>query len=180
MPRQEGHTERYTPSHRFRPRLPRVDTLSAHTRSLLGVGQAARDTADLARHIAAGINTPHEPGERVALARKLRLLALQTLDLIVVNELLAGASFEDVAGWLAMPVADVRARYEAPVRRWRTGEPVTDPTEALTDLTHNYRFDADPVGTAMALDQWFARHADPWDDPRDPDEPGPATLLLES
>lgn len=123
---------------------------------------AARETADYARGLVGDVGTPQLPGERIRNARRLRLLTLSLLDRAVLIEALTGTSWPEIADALALPEDETRRRYEPTVQQWAVELAKQDPS-IYGDLTVGMRHDADPEGTAAALDAWFSRHAEPWD-----------------
>lgn len=63
----------------------------------------------------------------------------------VLAELLAGATWEEVADGYGLTPEEMRRRFEPTLRTWRNGS-----------------LRPDPAGTAAALDFWVERHAEPW------------------
>lgn len=148
-------------------------------RARLAYAVASREVADYARGLVGDTATPMLPGERIRAARRLRVLALSVLDRAVLVELAAGASWANVADALGLPEAEVRRRYQETAARWVSGQ---SPDEADLDLSIYGDFstglhpDSDPEGMAAALDAWYLRHSEPWDERAD----GPVTRALQT
>jgi hypothetical protein len=100
-------------------------------------------------------------GERIKKARRTRLMTLSIVDLAVMAELSEGTSWPVVAAALSLDVEDARRTYEPVWEQWCNGE---FEGADFGDFSLGTRADPDLPGTAAALDSWWVRHADPWDD----------------
>ena len=130
-------------------------------RARVATAASARELADDARaQVARAADGPAV--ELVREWRRLRVEALAGLDCAVILMLLEGASWADVACALGRDEAVVRAQYLPQLHAWTSG---VDAQAVPVDLTARVRNDDDPVTTAHALDQWLARHTDPWEEP---------------
>ena len=110
-------------------------------RARLVLSQALRETADYATTLVPTYTDHHaEFGEHLTAARRLRLSAERVIDAAIAVETENGASVEQIAGWLALPVETVRMRYCA----------VRDRAAAI-----------DPPAVAAGLDAWYARVGGP-------------------
>lgn len=133
-------------------------------RARVAVAEAWRDAADYAtacvpttgdRHIAAG--------EHIALARRLRVLALEVLDRSVMLALADGATWEEVADAYGLDEQTMRVRYGA---AWKAYVDHDDPTPWRPTLDGvevswpSEPSNADPRIVARQLDDWCARHID--------------------
>lgn len=136
-------------------------------RAELCLAQVARDTSDLARGIVGDTLVPMAPGERVRAGLELRIQAQSVVDDIVILEVLSGSTWQEVANEFHLPAAELERRYGAVVELWRAGQPVHDLTKILSgEMVTGSMQDTDPAGTAAAIDQWYARHAEPWEQPQ--------------
>ncbi len=107
------------------------------------------------------------PGERVRAGLELRIQAQSVVDDIVILEVLSGSTWQEVANEFHLPAAELERRYGAIVELWRAGQPVHDLTQILSgEMVTGSMQDTDPAGTAAAIDQWYARHAEPWEQPQ--------------
>lgn len=126
---------------------------------------ALREVADYGRGMVGDVGAAHVPGELIRNARRLRLLALSALDRAVLIEALSGTSWDVIADALVMPVGEVRRRYEETVTLWSQALPTGEVDATIYgDHTTGLRHDHDPEGTAAALDGWYNRHMEPWED----------------
>ncbi|GAA5070289.1 hypothetical protein [Streptomyces similanensis] len=122
--------------------------------------RAARDLSDLARQTVAATAEPASPAERIQQARLLRKMAADVVDLVVLAERLAGASWEEITQALRRrDEATVREEYDESVAEWA----------ALPED----RMEAAAAG-AEALDAWYSRHRED----HDPESSSPVTDLL--
>ena len=138
----------------------------------------ARDISDAARDLVADIATPHAPGELVYRVRhQLRLATIPAVDLAILIEAFDGTPWEVLAEATRLPVDELRARYEPVLDMWRAGVDEAPAGAAVYGpAIPALMADADPVGTAAALDEWVARAHDPRDDA----EAHPVTRALTS
>ena len=133
-------------------------------RAALAVAVSLRDTADHARDLIDDLPTPMPTRDRIRKFRDLRVLALRALDRTVLTELLAGATWDEVADGLCRPVEDVQRMYERTLAMWTIGSIIDhDAATIFGDFTVGLLHDHDPAGTAESIDAWVARHGDPWD-----------------
>lgn len=149
-------------------------------RATVSVAQAAVETADFARGIVGSIDRPQAAVDAIREGRRLRLFALAVLDRIVIAQRVAGASWADIAaglggGWTA---GTVEAKYGPDVETWCGRRPITDHSMLVGDSSTGMPWDLDLDGTADAIDLWYARHAEPWEQPAGPGQPGPCTRAL--
>ncbi|MGL5816638.1 MAG: hypothetical protein ACRCYR_03675 [Phycicoccus sp.] len=134
-------------------------------RAEVAVVAATRDLADYALGVAGEVTTSRPHTARIHDARKLRVLALTVLDRTVILEVLAGASWEDIARALMLPLEVTVQRYSPVVEKWRAGAPAGQVDASVYgDLTTGLPADHDPEGTAESLDAWIDRHLEPWQD----------------
>jgi hypothetical protein len=147
------------------PTLGLVADYNAGARARLAFAVAVREAADYARGLIGDVGVDHMPGELIRNARRLRLLALSGLDRAVLVERLAGTSWEQIAEAMVLPVDEARRRYEETVDLWMQELPAGEVNAVIYgDHTTGLRHDHDPAGTALALDQWWNRHLEPWED----------------
>ncbi|MCG8971731.1 hypothetical protein [Streptomyces sp. CL12-4] len=122
--------------------------------------RAARDLSDLARQALATTAETTSPTERIHAARRLRQMANELVDVVVLAEALGGASWEEITKALG--------------RR----EPGTVEREFRDDVAEWSRLPEDRMEAAAAgaedLDQWYARHRED----HDPASPSPVSDLL--
>lgn len=138
-----------------------MSSKSLYVRARLALAVASREVADLARGVVGDVSTPMVTGERIRSARRIRLQAGVLVDRAVLAELSDGASWTDVATALGIDADLARARYEQTWAEWRAGGVDDDPD--FGDFGVGLRGDLDLDGTARTLDQWWRRHAEPWD-----------------
>jgi hypothetical protein len=106
------------------------------------------------------LSTPMRRGERIRNARRLRLLSISVLDRAVLTELADGADWDEVAFALGLEVAEARRRYAPVWDQWQAGE---FEAEDFGDFGIGLTGDLDAAGTAEALDAWWQRHSEPWE-----------------
>ncbi|MFM9647734.1 hypothetical protein ACKI1S_16500 [Streptomyces galilaeus] len=120
--------------------------------------RAARDLSDLARQAVGTTAESISTTERIQNARRLRQMANEFLDLIVLAEGLAGAEWAEIARALGRgDEATVRGEYAEALSEWSA---VTEAEEAGAG--------------AEDLDAWYARHRED----HDPDLEKPVADLL--
>lgn len=122
----------------------------------------ARDLADDARAVLGDACADLPRGELLAKARRARMLAQSLVDRAVMVELAAGATWAEVAEGIGLPVEVALKVYGPTWEVW-----LEDGSEPA---------DADQVGTAEALDQWWRRHAEPWETAG---QPAPVRALVD-
>lgn len=135
---------------------------SLNARARVALAVALRDTADLARGLVGDVSTPMVTGELIRKARRVRRDALAVVDRAVLVELANGASWAEVADAVGLDVEDALRVYGDTLEAWLAAE-----QDALDDGDQGVGLigDQDLPGTAHSLDQWWRRHADPWDVP---------------
>lgn len=138
-----------------------MDTLSIRARLALAV--TGQEAADLGRGVVADVAVPLAAGERITMTRRLRLLSIALVDRAVLVELADGASWEQVADALGVPVEEARRVYEPTWVAWSADAGFL--AYDAGDRGVGMPADADAAGTAAALDSWCVRHAEPWDEP---------------
>lgn len=138
-----------------------MPTKSTYVRTRLALAVAARELADLARGIVGDVSTPMLRGERIRSARRLRMHTWTLVDRAVLSELADGATWDEVAAALGIPLEEAQRRYAQTWVQWRAGH--TDGDDDFGDFGVGLRGDLDLEGTAEALDQWWRRHAEPWE-----------------
>lgn len=112
--------------------------------------RAARDLSDLARQAVGTTAETISPGERIQNARRLRKMANDIVDLVVLAEALAGADWREITDALSprMDPGTVEEEYADAVAEWAAT------TEA----------EADEAATGLEdLDAWYARHREDHD-----------------
>lgn len=121
--------------------------------------RAARDLSDLARQALGATAENISTTERIEKARRLRQMANEFVDLVVLAEALAGAGWPEIAQALNRrdPVT-VEGEYADAVAEWST----------LTEA------EGDEGAGAEDLDAWYARHRED----HDPDLEKPVADLL--
>lgn len=130
-------------------------------RARLALAVAAREAADYAHGYVGDVSVPMPAGERIRSVRRLRLMALAVLDRAVLVELADGASWQEVADSLGLPLDETLRRYQETADLWAGAD---GPQAAgVGDFEVGLAGDLDPAGTAAALDAWYVRHAEPWD-----------------
>jgi hypothetical protein len=122
--------------------------------------RAARDLSDLARQAVGTTAESTSPAERIERARRLRLMANQVVDLIVLAEALGGADWPEITQALGRRDADT------------VGEEFADAVAEWSGLTEEAA-DAAAAGVED-LDAWYARHRED----HDPDLEKPVADLL--
>lgn len=131
------------------------------SRARIALAHADKEASDYARGLVGDAATPHRPGELVNNRRRLRLLALTSLDRAVIAEYLSGTTWEQLAAWLGLSVETTLKRYRKTCEEWETE---VDPADGdYGDFTVGLRSDSDLEGTAASLDAWYRRHAEPWE-----------------
>ncbi|GAA2438986.1 hypothetical protein [Streptomyces glaucus] len=130
----------------------------------IATARAVRDLSDLARQEVAATAEPLDPAERIRNARRMREMATQIVDLVVLAEALAGTPWEEIAEALGPKNVGrdpdtVRAEYEDAVAEW----------QAIPEA----QMEAAAEG-AEALDAWYDRHRED----HDPASSSPVTDLL--
>jgi hypothetical protein len=111
--------------------------------------RAARDLSDLARQAVATTAETTSPTERILQARRLRQLANEIVDRVVLAEALGGASWPEITEALNRRDPDtVRGEYEDAVAEWKAmpEEQKAAAADGLEDL-----------------DAWYARHREDQD-----------------
>lgn len=141
----------------------------------MSVAAACRDVADYARGLVGAIDQDQEVRGRVRALRQLRLHALTALDRGVLACKVAGASWAELGDALGLPASEVERRYADMLARWEARAPV-DHQLLIGEHATGLPYDADPRGTALALDAWYARHCEPWEVEDGAD--GPVTRAL--
>lgn len=148
-------------------------TLTPGQRAQLALAVRARDVADLARALVGDLPLRQLPGEGIRAARLVRMLSLATLDAAVLLELARGSSWEEIAEALDMTPERVQEAYLEPWLRLHCAGAELD---LLGDCVA-FVPDESPEQLAVTLDQWFARHAEPWDG--HPDAPVATAMAAE-
>lgn len=146
--------------------------ITGRTRVALAV--ASRDTADLARGLVGDVSTPMVTGELIRKARRMQREAIAAKDRAVLVELSQGATWNEVADALGLPVADALRVYGDTWEAWKDGEWA----ESLDSGDQGVGLigDTDLAGTAHSIDMWWRRHAEPWEG--DATGPGPVVRAL--
>ncbi|MFG2986271.1 hypothetical protein ACGFYQ_34305 [Streptomyces sp. NPDC048258] len=122
--------------------------------------RAARDLSDLARQAVGTTAAAATPSERLIAARRLRQMANEIIDRVVLAEALGGTEWPEIASALGRrDAATVEGEYAESVEEWRQL-----PAEVL----------ADGAEDARHLDAWYARHREDCD----PDVETPASDLF--
>lgn len=110
-------------------------------RARLALSQQARHLAEYARTLVPTYTDEHaEFGEYLTAARRLRLCSERVIDAAIALEAADGATVEQIAEWLALPVDTIVMRLEAVRAR----------TAAI-----------EPVAAAADLDAWYAATGGP-------------------
>lgn len=142
-----------------------MDAAQVQARAQLSLAQGVRDLADHARGVVGDVLVPMTAGERIRSVRELRIIAQAMVDRTVILEALSGSTWAEIADAFGLPDGELKRRYGSTVDMWRAGQPVNDFTTSIAgDLVVGTLDDPDPAGTAQSIDQWYARHADPWDE----------------
>ncbi|MFF4902289.1 hypothetical protein [Streptomyces sp. NPDC001068] len=111
--------------------------------------RAARDLSDLARQTVATTAETTSPADRILQARRLRQLANEIVDRVVLAEALGGASWQEITEALNRQDPDtVRGEYEDAVAEWEA-MPEDQKAAAADGLE--------------ALDAWYKRHREDQD-----------------
>ncbi|MFI1201596.1 hypothetical protein ACH4VR_19455 [Streptomyces sp. NPDC020883] len=132
------------------------------TLARLAVVRAYRDLSDFARHGVGNSNSGEGARERIEEARRLRVLANELVDLVVLSEVLAGTSWQVIAQALNRRDAEmVQREYAEAVTEWRAV-----PAEAYEGID----------GDARDFDTWYRAHCDD----SDPVAENPASDLLQA
>ncbi|MFE6639487.1 hypothetical protein ACFVFT_38765 [Streptomyces tendae] len=126
----------------------------------IATARGYRDLSDLARQALASAAAPNSPAERIETARRLRQMANEIVDLVVLGEALGGASWEEIThalnrrdpGTVAREYADSVADWEAM------------PEDQMAAAAEGFE----------DLDDWYARHRED----QDPELPTPVADLL--
>ncbi|QOV40138.1 hypothetical protein IM697_18090 [Streptomyces ferrugineus] len=122
--------------------------------------RAARDLSDLARQAVATTAQTASPTERIREARRLRELANQVVELVVLAEALGGASWEEITDALGRrEPGTVEREFAEDVAEW--GAKTEEELECAAE-GHD------------AIDEWYARHRED----QDPERPAPVADLL--
>ena len=136
-----------------------VPPLTARSHAWLDLAAAARLVSDYARTLIPGAAHAPHPGLAVGDAARLVALARRLLDDAVVLERASGASWEDLAAALDMPVAQAREQW-APLAEQRRSDRMIAATEALAGTGEP---EPDPLAVAEELDDWACRHREAGD-----------------
>ncbi len=142
--------------------------------SRLALASQARETSDRARDVVGATSDHLRPGERIGLARDVRRLSMHMLDLAVLTELADGTPWDVIADALGLPLDLVLDRYESFLPTWAAALESGHTGPVYGEHVIGLLTDGDPAGTAAMLDQWWKRHAEPWQDLDD----GPVTRAL--
>lgn len=135
---------------------------SLYVRARLSLAVAGREIADLGHGIVGDVSAHMAPGELIRKARRPRLMSLTLVDRAVLAELSQGTSWEQVAQALSVDTDEAVRRYKPTWEQWQAGD--LDDEADFGDYGIGLRGDLDPEGTADALDAWYRRHAEPWED----------------
>lgn len=136
---------------------------SLYVRARLAYAVAGRELADLGRGAVGDVSTPMPPGALIRKARRPRLVSLTLVDRAVLAELSQGTSWEVVADALGLDLDAAIRRYGPVWDQWSNGD-LDDDAADFGDHGLGLRGDLDAEGTADSLDQWYRRHAEPWED----------------
>jgi hypothetical protein len=140
---------------------------SPRTSARIAFAVSGRECADYARGLVGDLAHELRPGERVRSARRLRVLSMVALDRAVLIELAEGATWEEVGRALGMSAEDAASRYSETWAEWSAEESPYAPASS-SEFHVGLRDDPDLPATVHALDQWFSRHAEPWEDADSP------------
>ncbi|MER6109254.1 hypothetical protein [Streptomyces hirsutus] len=122
--------------------------------------RAARDLSDLARQAVGTTAETTSTAERIETARRLRHMANQIVDLVVLAEALAGAEWSEITEALGrIEPGTVKAEYADAVAEW-SSLTEAEATESAADIED--------------MDAWYARHRED----HDPDLEKPVANLL--
>lgn len=143
-----------------------MDDIAARTR--LVTATTARDLSDWGRAMVETISGDFEPGELVRVAVQLRHVSLLLLDRAVLAERAAGHTWAEIAAQHHLTEADVIRRYADVYDEWeKNGRvPAIVPTNDAR-VHYGQEHAGDFEGSAASLDQWRARHTEPWETPSD-------------
>jgi hypothetical protein len=141
----------------------------------LAVAVAARELADTCYDLVAHLPEPATVTERLERARRIRAYSADVWQRDVLAALLDGdePAWDTVAACIGWTVASLRGTFQDTVDLWRNGEPAGaygDPEGTVGHLG-----DPDPGQTAQTLDDWLARHREPWG----PNDPHPVRTALQ-
>lgn len=115
----------------------------------IAVARAARDLSDLARQAVGTTAQPASTAERIEQARRLRNLAGDIVDLVVLAEALGGASWEEITEALhRLDPGTVEREFAEDVAEWSN-----TPEEQLQRAADGHD----------ALDEWYAQHREDQD-----------------
>jgi hypothetical protein len=120
----------------------------------VGAAASARELADAACALVGQAHEPQPTRQRIRDVRQIRVLALELLDRTVLAQLLAGASWAEVAEALMLPEDLTRSRYADALAIW------SGRAEDAAVSMPGSAGDRDVEGTAAALDAWWLRHAE--------------------
>ncbi|MCX5182668.1 hypothetical protein [Streptomyces sp. NBC_00268] len=126
----------------------------------IATARAARDLSDLARLVLADTAATTSSAQRIEKARRLRQVANQVVDLVVLAEALGGASWEEITKALGRrDSGTVEREFAKDVAEWGS-----TPEGELERAAEGHE----------ALDEWYARHRED----QDPELPTPVADLL--
>ena len=124
-------------------------TITALGRARVAFAVAASEVSDYARDLVGDVAAPPaHPGALLRQVRLLRVADLTLLDRAVIVERLSGASWDDIADALSLPVDETIRRHAETCDLWAAAG--ADDGEDWT------------VGLARDLDAWHARGQAPW------------------
>ncbi|MFE0058645.1 hypothetical protein [Streptomyces sp. NPDC059003] len=124
--------------------------MASATVARLVAARAHRDLSDLARLGVGTISSEQSCRERIEAARRLRVLANELVDLVVLAEALGGATWQEITKALQRrDAATVQAEYEDDVQEWQSA-----PAEPF-----------DGIDDAQGLDAWYRVHREDSDPP---------------
>ncbi|MGP4048279.1 hypothetical protein [Streptomyces sp. 2A115] len=126
----------------------------------IATARAARDLSDLARLLLADTATATSSPQRIEKARRLRQVANEVVDLVVLAEVLAGASWDEITEALGRrDPGTVEREFAEDVAEWSSKS-----EEELERAAEGY----------PALDKWYGRHRED----QDPELSTPVADLL--
>ncbi|MEU1275393.1 hypothetical protein [Streptomyces sp. NPDC005799] len=118
--------------------------MTPETLARIATARAARDLSDLARLLLADTATTISTTERIEKARRLRHVANEVVDLVVLAEALGGASWEEITQALG---------------RRESGTVEREFAEAVTAWGSKSEQELERAAEGhSALDEWYARH----------------------